>query len=139
MIPELIIKCLLGKRIETTEGRQTREFNYVDNIIDALISLGKINPVPDNVMNIGSNKEIMISDLVQKIYQLSESSSELRIGALHNRPTEIWRMCADNTRISHALDWKPKVSFEEGLKNTIEWFKKYIDLFYNASSPLNQL
>jgi UDP-glucose 4-epimerase len=139
VIPELIIKCLLGKRIQTTEGRQTREFNYVDNIIDALISLGKIDPAPDKVINIGSNREIMICDLVQKIHQLSESSSELRIGALQNRPTEIWRMCADNTRISHATDWKPKISFEEGLKNTIAWFRKYQNLFYNASSPLNQL
>ena len=52
------------------------------------------SPVPDQVINIGNNREIAICDLVHKIHELSESKSELRIGALENRPTEIWRMCA---------------------------------------------
>ncbi len=139
VIPELIIKCLRGTLIETTEGWQTREFNYVDNIVEGLFAASQVVPTPEVVINIGGNEEIAIRVLVQKIHQLSESQSELRIGALENRPTEIWRMCAANERAEQILGWRPQISFEEGLQRTIEWFRKYRRVFYGSSSPLNQL
>lgn len=139
IIPELIIKCLMNKTIETTEGVQTREFNYVDNIVDGFMAIAQADPPPEQVINIGSNREIAIRDLVQQIHKLSGSRSELRVGALPNRPTEIWRMCADNTRAAELLGWKPNVSFEEGLVRTIDWYKKYLDVYYGPSSPLNGL
>ncbi len=139
VIPELIIKCLRGLPVQTTEGKQTREFNYVDNIVDGLIVSAEIDPILEQPVNIGSKQEIAICDLVRKIYELSNSTSELQIGALPNRPTEIWRMSADNSRAEQLLGWKPKISFEQGLIRTIEWYSKYINLFYDALSPLNQL
>jgi UDP-glucose 4-epimerase len=139
VIPELIIKCLLNEPIETTEGIQTREFNYVDNIIDGFVAVAEIDLPPEHVINIGSNREIAIRDLVHQIHQFSGSESELRIGALPNRPTEIWRMCADNSRASQLLGWKPVIGFEEGLRRTIDWYRKYLDVYYGSSSPLNLL
>ena len=139
VIPELIIKCLRGEPIETTEGKQTREFNYVNNIVDCLFAVAETDNIPEEVINIGSGQEIAICDLVRKIHELSGSKSELRIGALENRPTEIWRMCADNSNARKLLGWSPHVSFDDGLARTIEWFKKYIESFYNLSSGLNQL
>ena len=139
VIPELIIKCLMGETVETTEGTQTREFNFVDNIVDGFIALGIQDPMPDVVVNIGSNHEIPIRDLVVKIHQACDSASELKIGALQNRPTEIWRMCADYSRAKELLGWTPKVSFDDGLTQTVDWYKRYIESFYNKSSALNQL
>ncbi len=139
IIPELIIKCLKGDPIATTEGKQTREFNYVDNIVDGFIATALVEEVPDKVINIGSNQEIAIRDLVRKIHELTKSKSDLKIGALENRPTEIWRMCSDNTRAKNLLNWNPKISFEDGLKKTIGWYEKYLDAFYNPSSELNRL
>jgi len=139
IIPELIIKCLRGLPIKTTEGKQTREFNYIENIVDGFIAISENNPPPKQPINIGLNQEIAIRDLVLKIHELSASKSELKIGALPNRDTEIWRMCADNSRAHKILGWEPKISFEEGLKRTIDWFSKYLDVFYNSSSALNKL
>lgn len=139
VIPELIIKCLRGVPVETTEGKQTREFNYIDNIVDGFLAVSEVEPAFEGVINIGCNQEIAIRELVAKIYMLTGSQSELRIGALEYRPTEIWRMCADNTQAEKILGWKPNISFDEGLRRTIKWFRKYLDVFYNGSSPLNQL
>jgi|TARA_B100000315_G_scaffold137356_1_gene126522 nucleoside-diphosphate-sugar epimerase len=139
VIPELIIKSLRNIPIETTEGTQTREFNYVDNIIDGFLMLPDMEPPPEQVINIGSQQEIRICDLAKKIHELCGSKSELRIGALPNRPTEILRMFAGNTQAVQILKWQPKVSFEEGLKRSIDWFRKYVSTFYTLSSPLNQL
>jgi len=139
IIPELIIKSLRGVPIETTEGTQTREFNYIDNIVDGFIAAANVSKVPDGAVNIGSGQEISIRDLVKKIHKMSGSESELRIGSLPHRPTEIWRMRADNVRARRILGWKPKVSFDDGLMRTVEWFRRYLGVFYNPASPLNRL
>lgn len=138
VIPELINKCLLGIPVETTQGRQTREFNYVDNQIDGLLAAAT-GPHFDEVVNIGSATEITIRDLVQKIHTLCDSKSELRIGAIPDRPTEIWRMCSDNKQAKSILNWTPKVSFDDGLKRTVEWYRSYIKCFYSKDSFLNRL
>ena len=139
VIPELIIKSLRNIPIDTTEGMQTREFNYVDNIVDGFLMLSDMNPPPEQVINIGSQQEIRICDLAKKIHKLCGSKSELRIGALPNRPTEILRMFADNTQAVQMLRWQPKVSFEKGLKRSIDWFRRYLSTFYTSTSSLNQL
>lgn len=138
VIPELIIKCLRGLKVETTEGRQTREFNYVDNIVDGFIAAAT-GASYDGVVNLGCGEEIAIRDLVQRIHDATESSSELCIGALPTRPTEIWRMSADATRAQEALGWTPAVSFDDGLARTIEWYRRYLAVYSDAQSALNQL
>lgn len=138
VIPELIIKCLRGLPIETTEGIQTREFNYVDNIVEGLILASQVTPF-EGIVNLGSNREVKICDLVRMIHNLCESKSELRIGALPYRPTEIWNMCADNDKAAHLLKWTPKITLEEGMEKTVSWFKQYLKLFFEKNSALNKL
>ncbi len=139
VIPELIIKSLRGEPIKTTEGKQTREFNYVDNIVDAFIAAAKLKKPPEEVINIGAQEEISISDLVRKIHKMSGSRSKLMIGALAYRPTEIWRMYSNNTRAKEILGWQPRVDFDEGLKKTVEWFRRYVKLFREKDSLLCKL
>ena len=139
VIPELIDKCLRGKVVETTEGKQTREFNYVENQIDGLLAAAEVEPAFEEPVNLGSNREIAICDLTRKIHALCGSRSELRIGALPDRPTEIPRMRADYTRAKEVLGWEPKVSFEEGLERTVAWYRQYLDVFCDPASALNQL
>jgi UDP-glucuronate decarboxylase len=78
------------------------------------------------VINIASGEEVAIRDLVWKIAELTGTQSPLEIGILPNRPTEIWRMYADNTRARETLGWHPSVKLEEGLTRTIEWFREYL-------------
>ena len=139
IIPEIIIKSLLNKNIETTLGNQTREFNYVDNIVDGiLLSSKKINFF-DEPFNIGSNNPIKIKDLVKKIHNLTNSKSKLKIGAKKYRPNEIWKMQAENKFIINKVGWKPVVNFNQGLTNTIQWYKKFLQVYYNKNSSFNNL
>ena len=139
IIPEIIIKCLLNQNIETTLGNQTREFNYIDNIVDGiLLSASKINHY-DEPFNIGSNNPIKIKNLVKKIYQLTNSRSKLKIGAKKYRPNEIWRMQAENKFVLKKVGWRPQISFEHGLTNTIQWYKKFVKIYYNKNSSFNNL
>lgn len=125
VIPELIVNCLRGGPIKTTEGEQTREFNYVSNVVDALVMAAEYDGEIEGPVNIAAGEEVPIRDLVKKIAELTGTSAEIQIGALPYRPTEIWRMYADSTRAREILKWEPRVSLEEGLKRTIEWFREY--------------
>ena len=136
VIGEMIIKCLKGQEILATEGMQTREFNYVDNVVDGLMAAGQSKQGVGEVINLASGEEISIKDLILMIYKLSDSKSELKIGALPYRPTEIWRMSGDYGKAKNLLGWSPKVPFEEGLKRTIEWFRKFLEVFEGKESKL---
>ena len=139
IIPEIIIKCLLGKEIKTTLGEQTREFNYVSNIIDGVLLLCQKVKHLDKPINLGSNNPIKIKDLVKKIHKLSKSKSILKIGAIKYRPNEIWKMQAENKFITKSIGWKPSVSFGDGIKNSIEWYREFIKLYYNKNSNFKNL
>ena len=128
VIPELILNCLNGNPVRTTKGEQTREFNYVDDIVAGLLLAGNIENSFDGPVNLAAAEEVSIRDLVLKIAELTGSSSKIEIGAIPYRPTEIWRMYADNTRAQEILGWSPKVSLEDGLAKTIDWFRDYIAL-----------
>ncbi len=139
IIGEIIIKCIRGDEILSTEGMQTREFNYVDNIIDGLISVIGNNQCIGEVINLASNNEIKIKDLIQKIHKFSVSNSNLKIGALNYRPTEIWRMCGDATKARNILDWSPNVEFDDGLIRSIEWYRKFLKIFDDVNSEYYKL
>ena len=125
VIPELIVNCLRGGVIKTTGGEQTREFNYVTNIVDGLVMAAEYEGRIEGPVNFAAGEEVSIRDLVKTIAELTGTSAELQIGALPYRPTEIWRMYADSTRARELIGWQPKVSLQEGLKLTVEWFRAY--------------
>jgi UDP-glucose 4-epimerase len=138
IIPEIIIKCLQNKEIKTTEGKQTREFNYVDNIIDGILLVNEKIKHSLDPINIGSNNPVSIKNLVKKIHLYSKSNSKLKIGALKYRPNEIWNMQANNKFIV-SKGWKPKISFDEGLKKSIIWYRNFDRIYLNKKGIFKQL
>ena len=138
IIPEMIIKCLQNKEIKTTGGKQTREFNYIENIIDGILFLNKKVKHTIEPINVGSNTPITIKNLVKKIHKYSKSDSKLRIGSLKYRPNEIWRMQANNKFLS-SKGWKPKINFDDGLKLTIAWYRKFHKSYLDKNSSFKNL
>lgn len=126
VIPELILKCLRGEPIRTTKGEQTREFNFVADTVEGLVLAGTHRSEIEGVVNLATGIEVTIAELVRMIARLTETTSELEIGALPYRPNEIWRMYAENARARSLFGWEPKTGLEEGLRATIDWFREYV-------------
>ena len=139
IIAELIIKCLRGEDIVTTEGKQTRDFNFVANLVDGFILAATRPEAVGEVLNVGSGIETSIRDLVEHIHRLTGSRSRLRVGEWPYRPGEIWRMYADSDKARRLLGWAPKVDLDTGLKRTIEWYREYLAEFANPDSPLSRI
>ncbi len=123
VIPELILRGLRGEPIRTTAGEQTREFNFVSNIIDGML-LAATHEVPfEGPVNLAGGEEVEIRFLVQRIFELTGRKSCLEIGCLPYRPNEIWRMYGDSTRAHQLLGWSPVIDLETGLEQTVAWYR----------------
>ena len=136
VISEMIETCIRGLPVRSTEGKQTRDFNFVANLVDGFILAAEKDEAIGHVINVGSGEEISIRDLITTIHEMTESTSELQLGVLPNRPTEIWRMFADNDRASQLLGWSPKLTFREGISQTIAWYRDFRGEFLQSGSKL---
>jgi len=123
-IPSLIVHCITRKDFKMTAGNQTREFNYIDDIIDAYILAPYNKKASGQVINIGNGIEYKIIEVAKKIVTMLGNPIRLHIGVLPNRPGETAHFFSSNEKAKKLLGWFPKVGLNEGLERTITWYKK---------------
>ena len=126
LIPQLINSCLSGKIIDLTEGEQKREFNYVKDVVNAIILASENKETHGKVINIGSGEVRRIKDIVEHIIDSINPSLKPIFGSKEYRSNEVWEMFSDNTLSMEILDWKPKYSFESAIKETIDWYSNLV-------------
>ncbi len=133
-IPNTIISALTGNQINVYgDGRQIRDWLYVDDHADALIKIlyhGSIF----NTYNIGGNYEKKNIDVVKSICEIMEDLVPNKphninrylelVKFVEDRPGHDFRYAIDSTKIEKDLKWSPRESFETGIKKTITWFLK---------------
>src|SRR5674476_1304351 len=121
VIPSIIRSALTQDALMLGNLTPTRDFTYVDDIVEAFLRLAETGK---GVYNVASGVEISIKALVARVAEIlgkpltiSSQRAQRRSAAV-----EIERMCADISRIK-ALGWKPRVSLIDGLTNTITWYR----------------
>lgn len=122
VIPALIKRVMDGENPIAVwgSGKQTRAFLYVEDFADGIIRAIEKYPVPDPV-NIGTDEEISISDLVKLIIRLS--GKKVKIAFDHTKPDGGPRRNSDNTKAKEKIGFVASKSLEGGLKKTIRWYK----------------
>lgn len=123
VIPEIIVRALRGQELKMTQGRQTREFNYVEDLVDGFVLAGTVPGIEGEIFNLGCGEEVSMRDLATTILDVMGNPIEAQFGALPDRPTEIWRMYCDSSKARERLGWKPNHSLREGLEKTIDWYR----------------
>ena len=127
-IPQAIIAALEDKPFQMTGGEQTRELNYVSDIVSGFIKASVTKIAIGEIINIGNGIEYQLKDVVRKIFSIIGNSSQPLIGALPYRPGEAWHFYCDNSKAKKLLHWKPEIDLDTGLKMTIEWYQKNMTL-----------
>jgi UDP-glucose 4-epimerase len=123
MIPKSIVRALNGKSILIFgDGSQTRDFTYVEDTATGFIKALKCEEMVGCTLNIGSNYEISVKKVAEIILKIIDNPSS-KINYLKNRPGDVMRLYADSNQFNRMTNWKSKISFEEGLKRTIHWFR----------------
>lgn len=106
------------------DGKQTRSFCYIDDTIDALISIMMKKNIPNTPINIGNPSEIQVLEVAKLIKKITNSNSKIIFTeAMLDDPP---RRKPDISYINKLIGWIPKTNFEEGLKKCIEYYSKKI-------------
>lgn len=131
VIPTIISQALTKEKIFLGSMHPTRDYTYIKDTIDGFIKVAESPKSIGEVISIGSNFEISIGSLVEKIISLTGKNVEIVSDATRIRPiaSEVERLWCDNTKAKELLGWTPIISLDEGLKETIEWISDHIKLY----------
>jgi dTDP-glucose 4,6-dehydratase len=124
-VPEFIAQALKNKSVTVFgKGQQTRSFCYVADLVDGIYKL--LLSDYDEPVNIGNPHEITLNELAKIIIKLTNSNSKIVYKPLPVDDPKVRR--PDITRAKNILKWSPKVSLEDGLYKTIDYFRtgKYL-------------
>jgi len=120
-IPEFLSQALTGKPLTVFgDGQQTRSLCYISDLVDGIEKL--LLSTLNDPINIGNPSEISMLDLAKKIIRMTGSSSRIVNKALPVDDPKVRR--PDISKAKKYLSWTPKITLEEGLEHTIEYFKK---------------
>jgi UDP-glucose 4-epimerase len=119
VIPRMLKSALTGASLMVYgDGHQTRDFVYVDDVVEALVSAATAPDIDRQVINVGSGVETGIGDLVSAIAQVT--GKRLEPITRSEQPGGVQRMCASLTRAKALLGFTPRVNLLDGLKLTLE-------------------
>tara|TARA_B100001057_G_scaffold371974_1_gene376128 strand:+ start:389 stop:1381 length:993 start_codon:yes stop_codon:yes gene_type:complete len=135
VIPSIILQCLRNKKkIYLGDLSTSRDFNYIENITDAYLkTIGNKKSIGE-VINIGSNYEIKISELFKLVKKMTKSKAKIILDKKRLRPknSEVMRLNCDPKKAYKILKWKPRFAKRKGfikaLGLTIKWYKESSDI-----------
>jgi len=123
VIPKFISLMLKGKRPPVYgDGEQSRDFTFIDNVVEASLEACKVKKAAGGVFNIACGERVTINKLVRRINEILGT----RIEPVYESPRkgDVKHSQADISRARKVLNYSPKVGFELGLERTVHWFKQ---------------
>jgi NAD dependent epimerase/dehydratase len=141
IIPTIISQLL--NQVETLKLGDlfpTRDLLYVKDTVNAFIEIGKTSSLIGEDCNIATNGEISIGDLAEKLIAMLSPGTKIIQEEERLRPekSEVYRLWGSADKLKQYTSWSPKYTFDEALKNTVDWFRnpenlsKYKHNIYNV-------
>ncbi len=124
LLPHTILSALRKQPVRLGNGRQERDYLYIDDVV-AAVHAALVAPVASgSVFNVCSGIPTSVRALVTETLHLMGNPVTAEFDALPTRSDEIWKLSGDSTQAQKALNWSPRVSMVEGLNRSIEWYKQ---------------
>jgi len=123
-IPEMIRQCIKEPIIKVGNLKTSRDFTYIEDTTNAMIKALETPNIEGEIINIGTSKTHKMKDILTLIKK--ETGAEKKQVVLDKnrlRPRDVETLVTDNTKARKILDWKPTITFEEGIRKTIKWYK----------------
>ncbi len=126
IIPGIFKSIIKNKELLIrSDGKMVREYVYVKDIVDGCINLvQKIDKIKGEAFNFGSKNIFSVIELIKKIEKILNTKVNYKI--LNIAKNEIPKQNLDWTKAKKILNWKPKYTFEEGIKESFNWYKDFI-------------
>ena len=122
-IPIIISGCINNEKFPCSQGNQLRDFLHVDDVVNAIIkSLTNKNAI-GQIINIGSGKPKKIKNIIKYIKNTLKAGDPL-FGKIKLRKDEILKIYPNINKAKRKINWRPKISFNRGLKSTIKYYRE---------------
>jgi nucleoside-diphosphate-sugar epimerase len=121
LIPLVIRNVLRGEPALCSHGSQIRDYLYVQDAAEALATI--LDSEFQGPINVASGEPIAIRDLVGRAAERLGRPDLIRLGALAPRPTDVSLLLADTSRLRAEVGWRPRVTLEQGLDRTIDFWR----------------
>ena len=108
-----------------SDGKMIREYTYVKDIVEGLIKLAQnIDKIKGEAFNFGSKNIFSVIEVIKKVEEILDAKVNYKI--LNIAKNEIPKQYLDWSKAKKMLRWQPKYSFEEGVKESFDWYKDYL-------------
>jgi nucleoside-diphosphate-sugar epimerase len=121
-LPQIIKACLKDEAFKTSEGKQIRDFCYVEDVVDAMIKAVLTPEAKGQVINVASGIPISIREMIENVVELIGGGRPLW-GSLPYRTGENMELYADINLAKSSLQWEPQTSLTNGLEKTVEYYR----------------
>jgi NAD dependent epimerase/dehydratase len=131
VIPTIITQTLTGDEIRLGSLRPTRDFTFVKDTVEGFLRVAESTRTVGEEMNIGSDHEISIGALAQKIIEIVGRSVRVVEESQRLRPekSEVQRLWADTQKARELLGWSPQTSLDDGLRQTVAWISQNLERY----------
>jgi NAD dependent epimerase/dehydratase len=140
VIPTVITQLLTGQtEIKLGNLHPTRDFNYVKDTCAGFISIAKCDKAIGEEINIATGREVSIGELANELVRQINPKARIVSDSVRLRPdgSEVERLLGSNNKIERLTGWTPSYALEEGLAETIAWFRKPENLVRYKSNIYN--
>ena len=125
IIPELITQLNKGKDLKLGNIKASRDLTYVDDAALGAIALMKCDKAVGEVVNMGYGEDTTVEELARTIGKLmGHDDVNIEVEQKRLRPLDVEQLVCDHSKLTELTGWEPKVGLEEGLKSTIDFFRK---------------
>jgi nucleoside-diphosphate-sugar epimerase len=123
LVSSVISSLLKSEPALCSHGEQIRDYMHVEDVASAFVSL--LESDVQGPINIGSGKPVKLKDIIFKIADRMQLKKLIRLGAIPASENDPELVLADVKRLHKELGWRPKYELDQGLEQTIEWWKNY--------------
>ena len=123
VVPITILNAIKDNEFNCSDGKQLRDLLHVDDAVRAIIKSLKNKKVSGEIINIGSGKPLKIKNIILRICKLV-GFGKPKFGKIKFRKDEIMSLYPNINKAKKLLKWKPKIKFNSGLTQTINYYKK---------------
>ncbi len=117
-------RLLEGKPFEVWGGQQLRDFNYVEDVVDAFLMVSQNDRANGHVFNLGSNEVISLKDLADILVDVNgEGSFDIKAFPEERKKIDIGDYYSDYSLIAKTIGWKPRIHLAEGMKRTFDYYR----------------
>lgn len=121
LVPSVILSLLRGGRAACTQGRQLRDFLYVEDVASALVAI--LDSGIEGIVNVGSGEPVTVRSLVEQIASIIHARDRIDFGVIQPVVNDPSAVIANTGRLRQEVGWSARWSLKDGLAQTVEWWR----------------